>query len=459
MRIAILILSLVCFTPHLSAETIDSAFGDQGLVVTTFTDATDRPIRALLFDVAPLDDGRLLAVGVGDFGSYLLAARYLADGSLDSSYGEAGRLRLPVPLDNQGNPYRLEFFRVLPDGGFLAATIGDVPRIYELWRFAANGDRDMSFGVQGVVSLASWPRDIVLDTEGDFFVVSTLQSNDPTTFVQRFSPSGTADPGFGIDGVSTLSPETMRWHYGNVLTFLSDGRLLLAGGRDGDWGTGRGMFVMLTASGTLDTSWSDDGFLFPRDYDVFANFFDTVDLTPEGNVIGIGTANFNVFPDRLFMAVALSDGGLDTRLRTDPPRNEANQNIFRTGRDVLARPSGGYLVLSGMRPAEAAEPLTIFHIDVTGTVTPIEGLPEGVLEMSFESTFHGQGMFPFDDGRILVFGTREGAVATEGSAFLIMRLLPPTEPIIDIPTLSGLGSSLLVLLLGAAALIAMQRRE
>jgi len=70
---------------------LDPTFGDGGKVLTSF-----RGMDAWIGDVAIQSDGKIVAVGsvaVGD-GTYDFAVcRYLPDGSLDASFGDAARLR------------------------------------------------------------------------------------------------------------------------------------------------------------------------------------------------------------------------------------------------------------------------------------------------------------------------------------------------------------------------------
>ena len=82
---------LVRYNPNGS---LDSSFGNGGIVTTTF------PEGSYAFDVALQPDGKIIAAGTvfvdfnpGDISDTDFAlARYNSDGSLDTTFGNGGRL-------------------------------------------------------------------------------------------------------------------------------------------------------------------------------------------------------------------------------------------------------------------------------------------------------------------------------------------------------------------------------
>ncbi|MDB5291377.1 MAG: hypothetical protein JWL69_2618 [Phycisphaerales bacterium] len=98
--------------------TPDDSFGDSGHVMTLFHDA--ETTGWLHADVATVNsllvqgDGKIVAVGIGDWGQ-LAAARYNADGSLDSTFAYSGTFLTSALYS--GN-YTVH---AMPDGGFAVA--------------------------------------------------------------------------------------------------------------------------------------------------------------------------------------------------------------------------------------------------------------------------------------------------------------------------------------------------
>src|SRR5581483_9714174 len=127
---------------HLTAAgAFDPRFGGGAPVTTPFPGTT----HVLGAAVVPLADGRLLAVGssVGATGIGLVAARYLADGSLDSSFGTGGRVATALA----------SFAGVVPqpDGKLLVATFGGADGV-TLLRYDTTGALDPTFGPGGTLS-------------------------------------------------------------------------------------------------------------------------------------------------------------------------------------------------------------------------------------------------------------------------------------------------------------------
>jgi uncharacterized delta-60 repeat protein len=70
---------------------LDTGFGNGGQVETTFAGTTGAGASA----VALQPDGKIVAAGWAGPGGFLALARYSPDGSLDSSFGAAGRALIP----------------------------------------------------------------------------------------------------------------------------------------------------------------------------------------------------------------------------------------------------------------------------------------------------------------------------------------------------------------------------
>jgi uncharacterized delta-60 repeat protein len=174
--------------PH--AGSLDRTFGDEGRVVLNLPGERMRP-RAMLVQ----SDGRIVVAGYltdsptqyepGSFFGRAFAVRFLADGSLDRSFGEGGvarsRLRLPVRISGLG---------IQPDGALLlAGTAYDQP------------------------------------------------GRDPGA-VLRLLPNGALDDGFGTEGLATVQPESVNPYFPvsahdlTQLGVLPDGRILAAGTQD-----------------------------------------------------------------------------------------------------------------------------------------------------------------------------------------------------------------------------------
>jgi uncharacterized delta-60 repeat protein len=120
---------------------LDLSFGRAGQVVQSFGGISNGS------DVVRQADGKLLVAGNVD--GRLLVARFNADGSLDSSFGNRGRF-----VTDAGRDYTDASLRITPDGKIVVGAESAVSLVYgetdlEVLRLNANGTLDRSFGVNG----------------------------------------------------------------------------------------------------------------------------------------------------------------------------------------------------------------------------------------------------------------------------------------------------------------------
>lgn len=192
--------ALVRYSPDGS---LDTGFGSGGKVTTA--------VGASLTSLALQPDGKIVAAGRGWNGSNYVfeLARYLPNGSLDTSFGNGGIVVTAVPSADAG----IFAVALQPDGKIVVA--GDVYSVFDefaLARYEPNGSLDTSFGSGGTVETAFTSANAVasglaLQSNGKI-VVAGYSSPDPrhTSFaLARFNPNGSLDTGFGSGGKLTTS--------------------------------------------------------------------------------------------------------------------------------------------------------------------------------------------------------------------------------------------------------------
>ncbi|HEX9961912.1 MAG TPA: FG-GAP-like repeat-containing protein, partial [Pyrinomonadaceae bacterium] len=143
---------------YLPTGIIDAGFGNNGRVITTFT---EYPATGMsLNDIAVLPDGKIVAVGSGRLAAdsphftrlSLFVVRYNADGSLDTAFSNFGKF-----VSHAGGIQTTgQAVAVQPDGKFVVAGYAGgaidslVPYKFILFRFSGNGP-DPTFGSGGMV--------------------------------------------------------------------------------------------------------------------------------------------------------------------------------------------------------------------------------------------------------------------------------------------------------------------
>lgn len=214
--------------------TLDPTFGVGGVVSTTA--GSDVAVRALLVQ----SDGRILVGGsgsgvttIGD-GTFLLA-RYLGDGTLDGEFGDGGIVRTDV---TPGARSRIVTLSVSADGGILALGVGGQPPRASgnggalfLARYRPDGSLDASFGAGGIVPSAIAINDaapIAVQADGKILIGDGLRFTGPAS-VRRLSADGSVDTAFGDDGIFAVHVRPNDDSAILALALQPDGWLVAAG--------------------------------------------------------------------------------------------------------------------------------------------------------------------------------------------------------------------------------------
>src|SRR5262249_31918578 len=211
-----------------------ASFGSGGIVTTDFFGRLDRA-----FAVAVQADGKILAAGIaakpGEQRNFALA-RYNSDGSLDPGFGSNGR----VTTDFYGlldNAYALA---IQPDGKIVAAGSATIPgsntNEFALARYDADGTLDSTFGNGGKVATAVLALNdpalaLALQSDGKivaggFALIAGL--NYDFALVRYSGVDGTPDPGFGTGGV-VLTDFAGGDDEIKALAIQSDGKIIAGG--------------------------------------------------------------------------------------------------------------------------------------------------------------------------------------------------------------------------------------
>lgn len=223
------------------------------------------PLAGEVADLAMvrLPDGRLVVSGTvqGSGGKDLVLVRYLANGTLDASFGDGGVVIADIGTDETAGTLILQ-----GDGKLVLAgsrtVAGDQAAL--LVRFQADGSLDAGFGSGGVVSLgmagqAVTGAGVVQQADGALVLLANAGVGGPAqVLLARYAADGSADASFGSGGVATV--QLPREGMVHTLLQRPDGRLLAAGyglnAASADYET---VQVQLLADGTPDSGFGSGG--------------------------------------------------------------------------------------------------------------------------------------------------------------------------------------------------------
>ena len=211
---------------------LDTTFGGDGTVTTDFT---SYPEDLLALAIQP--DGMILAAGGSGFGDpneNFVLARYGADGSLDMSFGADGK----VTTSFTRHPDVAFAMGLQADGKIVVAGQASlaVRPTFALARYNPDGSLDSSFGQDGKVTTDFTPGGddgaYTMTFQADGKIVAAGQAGGKNFnwkfAVVRYNTDGSLDTSFGGDGkVTTDFTDGYEAAYGVAIE--ADGKIVAAG--------------------------------------------------------------------------------------------------------------------------------------------------------------------------------------------------------------------------------------
>lgn len=347
------LLTTILAQPLLAAPgDLDPSFGVGGKLASDVSPGFEQ------LDDATLDaDGRIVTVGqdIGLFAA--VVARYLPDGTLDSSFSGDGVATLDDPfapeVDSPGG------VGIQASGRIIMGFTGGCPFSGLCWIIAGyevDGDLDPTFGTNGLVSINppgadAWLTDLVVDAN-DGITASGYARGGRDFAVARLDEAGFRDPTFGGTGLITTRFANWPWATADSVAIDSRDRVIVGGAVCRTLFGYRCAFAAarFQADGTLDRTFSDNGktvVRFPHKLGAYAR---GVTVAPDDKVLLVG----EVFVSRQsssFGTVRLRTNGrsdstfsLDGKVVTDfvaGRRDGASSIAMQDGRILVGGFAGG----------------------------------------------------------------------------------------------------------------------
>src|SRR6266571_162320 len=282
---------------------LDPSFGSGGIVVTDFNGSIDDAA----FAVAVQPDGKILAAGYvfSSASNYDFAlVRYLADGSLDPSFGAGGKVA--TDFAGTGGSEQAFALALQPDGKIVAAGWTSSAGVsgFALARYNADGSLDTGFGAAGKVTTrfsGGFDRATAVLLQADGKIVATGTVSNPffTTgedfALVRYNADGSLDATFGIDGRVVTDFSAGGGIFANndgasSAALQSDGKIVVAGASTHELTFQDFAMARYNPDGSLDASFGNGGkaeLSFFNNADV--DFITGVALQPDGKIVVAGT--------------------------------------------------------------------------------------------------------------------------------------------------------------------------
>jgi uncharacterized delta-60 repeat protein len=386
-----LLLALVPGPVRAADGDLDSTFGDAGRVKTTY------PAGAAARDVAVQPDGKIVIAGW--VGGMFAVARYLPSGELDPDFGVDGLVT--TELGAPGDAATAVALR--PDGRIVATGTDDGER-FIVARFLADGTLDPSFGGDGIVgtprSVHFWGgEDLAIQPNGKIVVVGTAEeSRMKTAFaVARFRPNGTKDLNFG-DGGRVVTPFASG--HARAVAIQPDGRIVVAGSHS--FGLALARYL---PSGSLDRTFGGDGKVGYWDLTSppSAIYAHAVAIQPDGRILAAG--GYDVF----LMGIArfLPHGRLDPSFGGDGVVRTDVEGAEQALNALALQPDGRILAAGSSWPhesiTEGVPRFVVIRYRRNGSLDPSWG-GDGKVATFFPGNAYAAGAAFQPDGKLIVVG-------------------------------------------------------
>jgi len=245
---------------YLADGKLDEGFGSKGKTIVSFGDDADTAYSLLLQSDGKIVIGGDSSRGSSQTGLDFALLRLDTDGKPDSSFGEAGLVTSSIAkLSARDSIYALALQTIDGEERIVAAGgEGD----FMVARFHADGSLDETFGEQGRLtglfgSTIGAARALALTPEGEIVVAGHAQHDFALAKLRK---SGSLDAAFGVDGKVLTPVSKDNWDEAQGLALESDGKLLVAGwSYEGNSSSGNTALLRYDAEGALDPSFGDAG--------------------------------------------------------------------------------------------------------------------------------------------------------------------------------------------------------
>ncbi|HEU4507529.1 MAG TPA: delta-60 repeat domain-containing protein, partial [Pyrinomonadaceae bacterium] len=272
---------------------LDPNFGVGGKVRTGISGGSDE-VEALVIQ----PDGKIVAVGTAN--QVFALARYNTDGSLDNSFGSAGKLTTEFFESNDA----AQAVALQPDGKIVVAgrvLTSTGRQRFALARYNSNGTLDNSFGSAG--KLVEFFHNELFDArafaillQSDSKIIAGGWASGPqggTDFaLARYNPDGTLDNTFGTAGKVTTDFLNRGNEQINHLAVQPDGKIIATGFSDLRGSDDRFALVRYNQDGSVDNSFGVEGKVTSTFFPDFDCSIEEIELQPDGKIVAVGWALF-----------------------------------------------------------------------------------------------------------------------------------------------------------------------
>lgn len=288
---------------------LDTSFGDGGKVITDFDLAYAQGRR-----IMPQHDGKIIFIGTASSYTGWLIARFNTDGSIDKSFGDNGIVELDdIPTQEIASAVIIQKDGKIVVGG-RENNIAPTFTNFLIIRLNADGSFDQTWGTNGRMIVDFGNEEdllshLAIQKDGKI-VASGISETGPNPFniaLVRLNIDGSLDTTFGPDkNGKVVTPVFTGLPVSLVIQ--ADGKLIVGSGIPGV-STVDLLLIRYNIDGSIDGSFGESGFVktdFGTDEGVIS-----ITLQPDGKIVVTGFRDEG-YSQRMMVARYNLDGSLDT---------------------------------------------------------------------------------------------------------------------------------------------------
>ncbi len=378
---------------------LDLTFGVDGKVLTDFSGFGDGGTA-----VARQTDGRIVVAGltrsgIDEASADFALARYEADGTLDSSFGNAGR----VITDFAANFDIASAVAIQADGKIVAAgrSQNDAGIDFVLARYDSDGNLDPTFGTGGMVRTvfpSGISRILAVAIQADQKIVAAGRAAGQDVYdfaLARYNVDGSLDLSFGTGGLVTTNFAGSE--IVNALLIQPDQKIIAAG-------TGFTL-IRYDVDGSIDTTFGPDGTgKVDISFENNGDFIKAIAFQSDGSIVAVGLTvlDFSGIDAAFALARFDADGILDSSFGSGGTVT-TDFSSAGDGASKVVIQADGLIVAGGYATPASGEDFALARYQVDGSLDSAFGVG-GKLRTDFGSSDAGNDMVLQPDGKIVVAG-------------------------------------------------------
>jgi uncharacterized delta-60 repeat protein len=288
-------LSKFAIVKYNSDGSLDTSFGTGGKVITLIGDG------CAINSIGLTSDNKIIAAGFAgiDGKTYFATAKYNADGSIDSSFGNSGSTTVDVDYHNYG-------FAVAIDSNNKIVVVGyssdGTIQFSTLLRLNIDGSLDSTFGSGGSVKtqINSYSKlnAVAIQSDGKIVVVGDTNLNSLSQIaVARYNIDGSLDTNFGVDQTGIIKITIDSYDKAESVLIQPDGKILVTGSSKDDLNM-EVVLLRLNSDGSFDTTFGTQGKIVTSVN--YGMCFNSLALQTDGKIITGGTSCLDAIENQFF---------------------------------------------------------------------------------------------------------------------------------------------------------------